>query len=193
VGAGTNLLAAAAILCCAKRRSKPGEVLLLPANLLTLSRLLPAAMLCGRASAPGLVGFGRLEWLALLWGATGSDWLDGPVARRYGTTQLGALLDLEADSWLTLWAAAAAVRTGSLPAFSLVPPAGRYPAALVGHSRRAGAAPWQRAAGSLQMAVLLSALSPWPRLRAGRRLAAVAAAAQAAALGADLAPRISRG
>ena len=59
--------------------------------------------------------------MALLWGGP-SDWLDGRLARLDGATSLGALLDIEADSWLSLWAAAAAHRAGDLPALSLLPP-----------------------------------------------------------------------
>ena len=63
--------------------------------------------------------------MALLWGGP-SDWLDGRLARLDGATSLGALLDIEADSWLSLWAAAAAYRAGDLPALSLLPPVVRY-------------------------------------------------------------------
>jgi phosphatidylglycerophosphate synthase len=142
-------------------------------NLLTLSRAVPAAMLCGTAFS----GRGRRAGLwALLLGCTVCDWLDGPLARRLGPTRLGATLDLEADSWLTLWAAVAAVRLGRLPAVSLLPPALRYPAAA---GRPAEARPWHRAAGVAQMVVITGALSPW---RPPHAMAVATTAAQLAAL-----------
>ena len=150
-------------------------------NLLTLSRAVPAAMLCGTAFS----GRGRRAGLwGLLLGCTVCDWLDGPVARRLGPTSLGETLDVEADSWLTLWGAVAAVRLGSLPAVCLLPPALRYPAAA---GRPAAARPWQRAAGVAQMVVIAGALSPW---RPPRAVAVLVAAAQLAALaaGAGLSP-----
>ncbi|MEP7105143.1 MAG: CDP-alcohol phosphatidyltransferase family protein, partial [Chloroflexota bacterium] len=46
-------------------------------------------------------------WGFALLSATAADWFDGPLARRQpgGPTAWGALLDIEADSWLTLLAA----------------------------------------------------------------------------------------
>lgn len=116
--------------------------------------------------------------------ATAADWLDGPLARRQpgGATEQGALLDIEADSWLTLWCALAAVATRRLPAWCLLPPVARY-ARRIFHMRPHRH--WQRAAGALQMAVLLGALAPSRRLRRpARALLPVAAAAQLAALAA---------
>ena len=142
-------------------------------NLLTLSRAVPAAMLCGtvfsgRGRRPGL-------W-ALLLGCTVCDWLDGPLARRLGPTRLGAVLDLEADSWLTLWGAVASVRLGRLPVVCLLPPALRYPASA---GRPSTPRWWERAAGIAQMVVIAAALSRW---RPHRALAAAVAVAQLAAL-----------
>jgi hypothetical protein len=146
-------------------------------NLLTMSRGLAAALLCGAAfSRCGL----RAAWPALLLGCTAADWLDGPLARRRGPTALGEVLDVEADSWLTLWAAITAYRRGRLGAFALVAPALRYPLSLLveGPGR-----PWHRIAGVVQMVAICAALAPWARARSlGRLLAPSAAAAQLLAL-----------
>src|SRR5437588_12900107 len=105
-------------------------------------------MACGTAFS----GRGRrTTLLALLLGCTVCDWLDGPLARRLGPTPLGAALDLEADSWLTLWGAAAAYRLGGVPGPSLLPPALRYPLAA-GSGVRLGT--WERAAGVAQMVAI---------------------------------------
>lgn len=135
------------------------------ANLLTLSRAGSAALLAGTAAAPQ-VGR-RIAWWALIWGGP-SDWLDGPLARRGGATALGALLDIEADSWLTLWAAMAAWRTGALPVFTVLPPLLRY--VIPGFRARGKRArpvdrPWQRIAAGLQMTALTCSLGPARRIR----------------------------
>jgi len=177
--AAAGLAAAAAFVALAARRLPREASLLSPANLLTLGRAGAAALLCGSAFS----GRGRrVSWLALLLGCTAGDWLDGPLARRHGATVLGGVLDLEADSWLTLWAAVAAYRAGRLPGWAMLAPAVRYPLLLVRRPAVASA-PWQRTAGVAQMAGLCAALSPWPRLaRAAPALAAPAAAAQLMAL-----------
>ncbi len=59
-----------------------------------------AAGLRDRRAGPAWLG-----WGAMVWGATLSDWLDGPLARHAGTAgDLGRPFDLEADSLLTLCA-----------------------------------------------------------------------------------------
>src|SRR5438309_6001329 len=103
---GAAALGAAAVFAITAQR-RLGGTLLTPANVVTLSRAGAAAVL---AAAPGKT----VAWAALVAGATLADWLDGPLARRRGATPLGAVLDLEADSWLTLWAAIAAYRCGTL-------------------------------------------------------------------------------
>ncbi|HYW27196.1 MAG TPA: CDP-alcohol phosphatidyltransferase family protein [Terriglobales bacterium] len=130
-------------------------------------------MACGTAFS----GRGRRTTLiALLLGCTVCDWLDGPLARRLGPTPLGPTLDLEADSWLTLWGAVAAFRLGGLPGTGLLAPSLRYPLA-------AGIAvrlrPWQRAAGVAQMVTIAWALAG---RRPPRALVEAVAAAQLAAL-----------
>jgi CDP-alcohol phosphatidyltransferase len=176
VAAVACLGAAGAFTALAWRRL--GGAVLTPPNLLTLGRAGAAAMACGTAFS----GRGRRSTLgALLLGCTVCDWLDGPLARRLGPTPLGAALDLEADSWLTLWGAAAAFRLGGLPGVSLLPPALRYP--LVAGAAPARTRSWQRAAGVAQMAVIGGALT---RRRVPRALAAAVAGVQLAALGAGV-------
>lgn len=148
------------------------------ADLLSLSRV-GAGCLLARAA---LTGRGRRPaWWALVLGCTLTDWLDGPLARRLGASPRGDLLDIEADSWLTLWSAVAAFRLGGLGGWVLLAPALRYP--LAAGRPAPPLRPWQRAAGAAQMTSLCAALSPWGLLRQlGRTLAPPAAAAQLAAL-----------
>jgi len=171
LAAAASLSAAVAFTALAARRLG-GPVLTGP-NLLTLSRAAAAAMLCGTAFS----GRGRrAAFWALLAGCTVFDWLDGPLARRLGTSRLGAVLDIEADSWLTLWGAVAGFRLGRLTGASLVAPALRYPLAAGRPSRMR---PWQRAAGAAQMVVIAGALAGW---RPPRALAMGVALAQMGAL-----------
>ena len=138
-----------------------------PADALTLVRAAVAALLLGLVVSGIRDRTGLAGWLAFgaaLLAATALDWLDGPLARRLGPTKLGAVLDIEADSWLTLWCAAAAVAWGGLPWIVLLPPLAHYlPLAL---ALRRGALPsgggpwWARLVGITQMALLLVALLP---------------------------------
>jgi phosphatidylglycerophosphate synthase len=163
-----------------------------PADLLTLGRGMCGAILAGvvasgvrdRAGAAGWLGC-----LATLLGATALDWLDGPLARRHGATRLGAVVDIEADSWLTLWAATGAVRWGELPGWCLVPPLLHYlhpiRALLAGDLPAGAGAWWARAAGAAQMALFLAALAPFrqpPSRRALDRLACVVSISQGMAV-----------
>lgn len=139
-----------------------------PADLVTLTRaalgtLLLALVISGIADRMGLAG-----WLAFggaLVGATVTDWIDGPLARHFGPTRLGGVLDIETDSWLTLWSAAGAVAWGGLPWWCLLPPIIRYLHPL--RALRRGALPasggpwWSRVTGVAQMVLLLGALAPW--------------------------------
>jgi phosphatidylglycerophosphate synthase len=123
---------------------------------------------------------GALAWIVALFGATVLDWLDGPLARKGGATAHGAALDIEADSWLTLWSAVAAASWGDLPRFVVLPPLVRYLHPLL--DLRAGALPrggrpgWGRGTGVAQMALLLAALAPIRR-RPPRAVVAATAAA----------------
>jgi CDP-diacylglycerol--glycerol-3-phosphate 3-phosphatidyltransferase len=104
------------------------------------------------------------------------DWLDGPIARRLGaTSELGALLDLESDSWLTLTAAFSAATWGGLPDYCMAAPLARY-ALMVAALRRipyakiyAEEPPWARPFGVAQMALFTAAMAPFGA--AGTRLA----------------------
>src|SRR5438094_293544 len=94
---------------------QPHQRILTRANLLTLSRAGSSGLLAGTTAAPR-VGR-RIAWMALLWGGP-SDWLDGRLTRLDGPTSLSALLDIEADSWLSLWAPDAFIRSkGVAPVF----------------------------------------------------------------------------
>ncbi|HEV7213653.1 MAG TPA: CDP-alcohol phosphatidyltransferase family protein, partial [Chloroflexota bacterium] len=112
---------------------------------------------------------GRLGCAVSLGGATALDWLDGPLARRLGPTRRGAALDIEADSWLTLWSAAAATAWGGQPRWCLLPPLLRYLDPLLAmHAGQlpAGGGPWwARVTGATQMALFLAALFPLPAQR----------------------------
>lgn len=144
------------------------------ADALTLSRATCGAVLAGLVSSgvrDRAGPAGRLGWLATLTGATVTDWLDGPLARQAGPTQIGKALDIEADSWLTLWSAAGAVAWTGLPRWCLLPPLLRYIQPLLafrGGGVPAGGGPWwSRATGVAQMALIVAALSPFhSRLRA---------------------------
>lgn len=110
---------------------------------------------------------GWLSWMALLYGAIVSDWLDGPIARRLGTSEAGAMFDIEADSWLTLCSSAAAVTSGGLPAYVVAPPVARYVrlAALrrwVPYRQLVSGDPlWTRHIGMAQMMLFIAALAPF--------------------------------
>ena len=176
--------AAAALFATTASRRLGGPLLTLP-NQVTLSRALAAALLAASSVRTPSRLLRRLAFTGLLAAVTAADWIDGPLARRAGPTRLGALLDLEADSWLTLWAAVAGRCWGGLPALVMVAPVARYGvrALIPAYPGNSG---WQRAAGVAQMVALCGALAPWERpAAAARRLAPIAAAAQFASLARD--------
>jgi len=146
---------------------------------LTLSRGLAASIV----AASALAGprdrrryAARISWPLAVSGSTLTDWIDGPLARRRGRgpTQLGRVLDLELDSWLTLATTFAGTRLGTLDAVALVTPSLRYLAMAspisyddvhaVGKSDRA------RNLGITQMALALASFAPF----AGNTTTAVA-------------------
>jgi phosphatidylglycerophosphate synthase len=123
----------------------------------------------------GLVAFG-----------IASDWIDGAIARRGAAVPYGARFDLEADSVLTLGAAIAAARRG-LGSFLVLAPVARYAVVAVRDpgTYTANELFWDRVTGVAQMALLIAALSPFPR-GALRILAGPVTAARCAALIATL-------
>jgi phosphatidylglycerophosphate synthase len=137
---------------------------------ITLSRGGSAALLLGLTASGvkdrrGLAG--RLGWIALIYGAILTDWLDGPIARRLGTSEAGATFDIEADSWLTLCSSAAAVTWGGLPKYVVAPPLIRYVrlAALrryVPYRQLVSGDPlFARHIGMAQMMLFIAALAPF--------------------------------
>ena len=151
------------------------------ADVLTLSRAATGAVLAGLVSSgirdrKGVAG--RIGLLMPLLGATAMDWLDGPLARYAGPTRLGGVLDIEADSWLTLWAAACAIAWGELPAWCLLPPLLRYldplHALAQGNLPQGGGPWWTRLTGTGQMALFFVALTPFDFQKRRQILTAVA-------------------
>jgi phosphatidylglycerophosphate synthase len=146
---------------------------------MTLSRGFAAAVLVGLIisgvrSRRGVAGW--LGWGSMVYGSIVCDWLDGPIARRLGaTSELGALLDLETDSWLTLATGSSAIAWGGLPAYCLAAPITRY--ALLAAALRSipyaqvyrDEPAWARPLGISQMALFTAALAPFGG--AGTRLA----------------------
>ncbi|MGH9065248.1 MAG: CDP-alcohol phosphatidyltransferase family protein, partial [Acidimicrobiales bacterium] len=81
-----------------------------PANAVTVLRLLVAPLLVAL-----ILVVGPSWWAAAAWAvASGTDWVDGWVARRHGVTSSGAFLDPLADKLMVLGALAALVVIGGL-------------------------------------------------------------------------------
>jgi phosphatidylglycerophosphate synthase len=150
---------------------------------LTMSRGGVAALLVGLVRAFPTPPPRQVAWTAfaaVLWSVTVSDWIDGPIARRFGSALGGTRVDLEADSWLTLWVAIAGVRWQRLPRVALAAPLLRYGVVALTLIRGSyasadlGSTWWGKGAGVAQMAALLLGLAPLPegRLRKGARYAA---------------------
>ncbi len=138
-----------------------------PADVVTLSRGAASGVLAGLVASgirdrTGLAG--RLSWSLILLEASAVDWLDGPLARQFGPTRLGSVMDIESDSWLTLWSAVSATAWGDLPRSCLLPPIIRYLDPILDLSRgrlpHGGGPWWSRLAGTAQMALYLAALAP---------------------------------
>jgi phosphatidylglycerophosphate synthase len=151
------------------------------ADVLTISRAATGAVLAGLVISGIRDRKGVAGWIGLLMpllGATATDWLDGPLARLVGPTRLGSVLDIEADSWLTLWSAAGAIAWGDLPAWSILPPIIRYldPLNAVMHGKlpQGGGPWWCRVTGTGQMGLFFVALTPIDFQRRKQLLAAVA-------------------
>lgn len=147
------------------RKTGPKEVSL--ADSMTLSRGAVSAVLAGLVASgirdrTGLAG--KLSWSLILLEASAVDWLDGPLARRLGPSRLGSVMDIEADSWLTLWSAISACAWGDLPRWCLLPPLMRYLDPILDLNRgklpRGGGPWWSRLTGTAQMVLFLAALAP---------------------------------
>jgi phosphatidylglycerophosphate synthase len=137
------------------------------ADVMTLSRATTGAMLAGLVASgirdrTGLAG--TLSWSLVLLEATAIDWLDGPLARLIGPSPLGGVMDIEADSWLTLWTAISAAEWGDLPRWCLLPSIIRYLDPILDLSRgklpHSGGPGWSRLTGTSQMILFLAALAP---------------------------------
>ncbi len=146
-------------------RRRIGMEMTTMADILTMSRV-ASGTLC-----LGLILAGEddalIRWFAfvvVLVTATLCDWSDGPLARRLGPTRLGAVLDIEADSWLTLGAAIGAVAWGGLCWFVAAPAVIRYihPAIAFCQGRlpKGGGPWWSIFTGVAQMVLLVTALAP---------------------------------
>ncbi|HZT96512.1 MAG TPA: CDP-alcohol phosphatidyltransferase family protein [Chloroflexota bacterium] len=139
-------------------------------DLVTLSRGVPAAILTGTIFSGvrdrrGTAGW--LGWLAILYGAIACDWLDGPIARRRESSRMGAMLDIEADSWLTLCTACSGVAWGELSPTVVAAPLLRYATVFRGMRRVPYAnlfvddPRWVRTLGIVQMLLFIAALAPF--------------------------------
>lgn len=137
------------------------------ATVLTLSRLVTGCALAAFVLAGArdrLQPAAIVLWALVVLTATVSDWLDGALGRREGPTRFASSLDIESDSWLTLWSAVTAILLGGLPWICLLPPVVRYIHPLL--ALRAGKLPvgggpwWSRVTGMTQMAVLMAAFAP---------------------------------
>jgi phosphatidylglycerophosphate synthase len=149
-------------------------------DLLTLSRGAAAALFIGLLSSGvrdrgGPAGW--LAWVALLPSVTLTDWIDGPLARRRGPSALGTGLDIECDSWLSLWANCCASAWGGLSPLSITGSVGRYILPVAGRLNgryceavELGKSWWARGTGIVHMTAIVVALAPF----AGRFASAVA-------------------
>ena len=151
-------------------------------NLLTLSRAAVGTGLVLGAASGRRRSRSWAAWLALVFAAIPADWLDGPLARRFGgPSSYGEVLDLETDSCLTLGAAAAAAASGGLPAYAVVPAIVRYPVLLAAlrrasyHDLNTDHPRWARPVGMAQMTLFIAALAPFggPLTRTAARRAAL--------------------
>jgi CDP-diacylglycerol---glycerol-3-phosphate 3-phosphatidyltransferase len=86
------------------------SALVTPANVLTVGRLLLTLPFLALVGGDGASWVALSFWIALCL----TDWMDGIVARRHGTTRSGAFLDPLADKVLVLGAAVALVLEGAV-------------------------------------------------------------------------------
>lgn len=169
-GAALGVVAAqqAVVAIVLRRRPNPRGLSLV--DCITLSRATVSAVLLGLIASGvrdrrGPAGW--LAWCSVVYGAIVCDWLDGPLARRTRTSEAGSVLDLEADSWLTLGTGTAATSWGELARVAAFPALLRYPLFFdvvrrTEYARAtAGDPPWARRMGIAQMALYLAALAPF--------------------------------
>jgi len=137
------------------------------ATVLTLSRLVTGCALAAfilSGARDHMQTAAIVMWILVVLTATLSDWFDGVLGRKEGITSFASSLDIESDSWLTLWSAVAAILLGGLPWICLLPPVVRYIHPLL--AVRAGKLPvgggpwWSRVTGMTQMAVLMAGFAP---------------------------------
>ena len=141
-------MAATACTATTSRRSSSSEPL-------TAARLADA--LTALRAVCGVILFFHPSLAVVLTGVV-SDWLDGPLARRSGPSPYGAAFDLEADSLLTLGAAAAGLRRGA-PAIALLAPVARY---AIRPARGPDEVRWDRFTGVAQMVLFGAAIARVP-------------------------------
>ena len=144
---------------------------LTPVDAMTLSRGVAAALLVGLvvSGVRHRSGFaGWLGWCSMVYGSIVCDWLDGPIARRTrATSDLGKVLDLESDSWLTFAAGVSAITWGGLRTYCLAAPVVRYLLLLAALRKMpygqiySGEPPWARHSGIAQGALFTAALAPF--------------------------------
>jgi len=137
------------------------------ATVLTLSRLVTGCALAAfilSSARDRMQTAAIVMWVLVVLTATLSDWFDGALGRKEGITSFASTLDIESDSWLTLWSAVAAILLGGLPWICLLPPVVRYIHPLL--ALREGKLPvgggpwWSRMTGMTQMAVLMAGFAP---------------------------------
>ncbi|MCZ8130067.1 MAG: CDP-alcohol phosphatidyltransferase family protein [Steroidobacteraceae bacterium] len=165
-----------------------------PANVVTLARAVPTALLAGLAVEPG-AGTPAVAWFAALaaLAVTVLDGVDGRLARRRGVaSEFGARFDMETDSLLVLALAVLAWRWDRAGAWVLLSGLARYLFVAAG-----ALAPWLRASLPpsrrrqvvcvVQIAVLLAVVAPVLGSTAAAALAAAGLLALAYSFGVDFA------
>ena len=139
------------------------SALVTPANAVTIARLLITpvliAMILGGGDSWAAVGF----WSLLC----ATDWVDGYLARRQGTTRSGAFLDPLADKFLVLGAMFALVAEGILWWLPVAITAARevaisgYRVWMGRHGVSVPARPWAKVKTVVQQVAVAFALLPW--------------------------------
>jgi len=153
---------------------------------MTLPNALSAARALLVIPVIGLIALGDASLaLAVFMGAAATDAIDGPLARRRGTTALGAALDPLADKILVVGTLAALALRGIAPAWAVILILARELVAIEVRARAPhalGASPDGKAKTVLQIGAiaLLLAVAAWPA--AGLAAAANALLVAAAAL-----------